>query len=70
LRPLTAKPLAVGFGLSNAKQMRTVRPYVDGVIVGSALIQAIAGAPRPPFAKATRFVTALQHALNDREQVH
>jgi tryptophan synthase alpha chain len=44
LRELTEKPLAVGFGLSSADGVREVAPHADGVVVGSALIDACAGA--------------------------
>lgn len=43
LRTVTKKPLAVGFGLSSAQHMHEVAPFVDGVIVGSAFIDAYAG---------------------------
>ena len=47
LRTVTDKPLAVGFGLSSAAHLREVAPFVDGVIVGSALIDAYATARGP-----------------------
>ena len=40
LRAITEKPLAVGFGLSTQAQMREMSQYADGLIVGSALIEA------------------------------
>jgi len=40
LREITNKPLAVGFGISSADHVRAVKDLVDGVIVGSALIDA------------------------------
>lgn len=43
LRAVTVKPLAVGFGVSNAAQVREVAPLADGIIVGSALIDAYEG---------------------------
>lgn len=44
LRGVTDAPLAVGFGISSAGHVDRVRDAVDGVIVGSALIDAYAGA--------------------------
>lgn len=43
LRGATDKPLAVGFGLSSAAHVREVAGLADGVIVGSALVDAYAG---------------------------
>ncbi|MGC2361461.1 MAG: tryptophan synthase subunit alpha [Candidatus Cybelea sp.] len=43
LRELTNKPLAVGFGLSRPQDVRSVGMPADGVVVGSALIDAYAG---------------------------
>ncbi|HEX5273961.1 MAG TPA: tryptophan synthase subunit alpha [Candidatus Rubrimentiphilum sp.] len=43
LRAATKKPLAVGFGISTRAQVDAVRGLADGVIVGSALVDAYAG---------------------------
>jgi len=43
LRAATNKPLAVGFGISTAEQVRAVAPLGDGIIIGSALIDAYSG---------------------------
>jgi tryptophan synthase alpha chain len=43
LRAATQKPLAVGFGISTRDQVRAVAALADGVVVGSALIDAYAG---------------------------
>ena len=43
LREMTKEPLAVGFGISSAEHVRVVAPLADGVIVGSAVIDAYAG---------------------------
>ena len=42
LRLITAKPLAVGFGVSLPEHVRAVAPLADGIIVGSALLDAYA----------------------------
>jgi tryptophan synthase alpha chain len=43
MRELTTKPLAVGFGLSRPEDVGAVAAFADGVIVGSALIDAYRG---------------------------
>ena len=42
LREVTEKPLAVGFGVSAPEHVRDVARFADGIIVGSALIDAYA----------------------------
>lgn len=39
VRAATDKPLALGFGIKSGEQARAVRGLVDGVIVGSALVE-------------------------------
>ena len=41
LKLLTTTPVCVGFGISTPQQARTVAGIADGVIIGSALIQAL-----------------------------
>jgi len=41
IRPLTDKPLAVGFGVSTPEHAKAIAAHADGVIVGSALIDTI-----------------------------
>jgi tryptophan synthase alpha chain len=41
IKKLTAKPVCVGFGISNARQVREVSRFSDGVIVGSAIVAKI-----------------------------
>ena len=40
-RRLTSLPLAVGFGISTAAQVREVQSYADAAVVGSAVVHAI-----------------------------
>jgi tryptophan synthase alpha chain len=41
LKKMAHVPIAVGFGISNAEQARTVAQLADGVVVGSALIDVL-----------------------------
>jgi tryptophan synthase alpha chain len=41
MRRVTALPLAVGFGISTAEQVRSVAEIADGVVVGSAFVRVI-----------------------------
>ena len=40
-RKLSPLPVCAGFGIRNAEQIRKLAPFVDGVIVGSALVEVI-----------------------------
>jgi tryptophan synthase alpha chain len=41
MRKVTQLPLAVGFGISNADQVRAVGTLADGVVVGTAIVRAV-----------------------------
>jgi len=41
IRKYTDKPIAIGFGISNASQVRQMSEIADGVIVGSAVVDII-----------------------------
>jgi tryptophan synthase alpha chain len=46
LRPVLGElPLAVGFGVRDPESARALAAHADAVVVGSALVQAIADAP-------------------------
>ncbi len=45
IRATTELPVCVGIGISNAAQAARVAGFADGVIVASALVKAILGAP-------------------------
>jgi len=67
LRAATALPLAVGFGISTAAHVAAIGAVADGVIVGSALIDAYAGSRRADAArKAGDFAAILRGALPQR----
>jgi tryptophan synthase alpha chain len=44
LRAVTDKPLAVGFGVSTAEDVRAIAKVADGIVVGSALVSACGAA--------------------------
>ena len=41
VRSVTDIPIAVGFGMSSQEDIKRLLPYVDGVIVGSAIVKKI-----------------------------
>ncbi|OGX29084.1 MAG: tryptophan synthase subunit alpha [Omnitrophica WOR_2 bacterium RIFCSPHIGHO2_02_FULL_67_20] len=64
LKLLTTKPVCVGFGISTSAQAAAVARVADGVIVGSALIQAMALARgRAALRRAAAFVARLRKAV-------
>ena len=62
VRAVAHTPLAVGFGISTPEQARVVAGVADGVIVGSALINAVRAGHNPE-ADAAAFVAGLRAAL-------
>ncbi|MCB0213115.1 MAG: tryptophan synthase subunit alpha [Anaerolineae bacterium] len=60
VRATTDTPLAVGFGIGNGQQARTVAELADGVIVGSALVKRAAESPQA----VRELAEELRHALN------
>ena len=66
VRRATALPVAVGFGISTPAQARTVAGQADGVVVGSALVDALgAGGVQ----RARAFLGDMRKALDDRAVV-
>ncbi len=62
IKARTKLPVAVGFGISTAAQATEISSYADGVIVGSALIDAVnRGADKPR--AASQMVRSLRKAL-------
>jgi tryptophan synthase alpha chain len=63
VRAATTLPVAVGFGISTAAQVRETARLADGVVVGSALVEALAaGGP----AGVERLVRELAQAARER----
>jgi tryptophan synthase alpha chain len=64
VRRRTETPLAVGFGISTPEQAATIGRMADGVIVGSALINAVdRPTPAGEAAAAAEFTRSLREAL-------
>lgn len=66
VREATTLPVAVGFGISTADQARTVARIADGVVVGSALVDALGSSGVDG---AARFLRALRKAVDTVEAV-
>ncbi len=66
LRAQAVAPVVVGFGVRDAATAATLAPCADGVVVGSALVEAIAGAADADDAArcAAAFLAPIRAALN------
>ena len=74
LRALTCLPVAVGFGISTADQVRQVWDYADAAVVGSAIVKEIEeNSDRPDLVEhVAAFVRSLAPVIerSDRKGVH
>jgi tryptophan synthase alpha chain len=67
LRPATALPLTVGFGIATPAQAAAAGAVADGVIVGSALVDSYAGSSGAEAARlAAAYAASLRAALPER----
>ncbi len=65
VRRLTKKPFVVGFGISTPEAAGKISRFSDGIVVGSALLQCISGAPRgEEAAPANSFLKSLRAAID------
>lgn len=60
VRRRTALPIVVGFGISRPEHLSALQGKADGVIVASALLDAIAKSPADPAGQVRQFLTALR----------
>lgn len=65
VRRRTSAPLAVGFGISTPEQAAAIGRMADGVIVGSALINAVDRADSGKPQAATDFVRSLRESMEN-----
>jgi tryptophan synthase alpha chain len=67
LRACTEQPIAVGFGIATPAHVRAVIEHADGVIIGSALLDTIAGLQGEKAAKAAgNYIRSLSAMLTRR----
>jgi tryptophan synthase alpha chain len=60
VRRRTALPVIVGFGISRAEHLAALEGHADGVIVASALLDAIGHSPENAADRVRRFLTQLR----------
>ena len=65
IRSHTDRPLMLGFGISNAKQVRELKSYIDGGIIGSAIVKIIEEYGKESVDKVYEFTKELKAALLD-----
>jgi tryptophan synthase alpha chain len=61
-------PVLIGFGIKDAASAATLAPAADGVVVGSALVETLAGATSPAdaVARAGAFLAPIRDALDGK----
>ena len=63
VRKRTSLPVVVGFGISRPEHLAALRGKADGVIVASALLDAIARDPGDPAARVRHFLEGLRQPV-------
>jgi len=66
LRAQSQVPVLIGFGIRDAASAAKLAPAADGIVVGSALVEALAGATSPAdaAARAAAFLAPIRAALS------
>ena len=66
LRNSTKKPLMLGFGISRPQQIIPVKKYIDGIIIGSAIIRIISKTRKKEvFDKIENFINSFRKVLKN-----
>lgn len=63
IRRLTSLPVVVGFGISRAEHLESLKGRADGAIVASALLDQIASAPEQAAERVAGFLKPLRRGL-------
>jgi len=69
IRSLSSIPVAVGFGISSAREARSISSFADGVIVGSAIIRKIkeSKSKKDMVKKVGEFALSLSQAIKNKK---
>jgi tryptophan synthase alpha chain len=67
IRARSKAPVAVGFGVRDAASAKAIGAFADAVVIGSALVERLAGATTAEHAteQATAFLQPIRQALDD-----
>jgi tryptophan synthase alpha chain len=63
VRALTKTPVCAGFGIRSREQVQLLRGHVDGVVVGSALVEVLERGGNP-----TEWLAALRGSTRSKEK--
>lgn len=68
IRARASAPVAVGFGIRDAQSARAIAEFADAVVIGSALVEKLAGATEAAeiSARANAFLKPIREALDAR----
>ena len=72
IKAQTRSPVAVGFGVKEASQAVAIAQFADAVVIGSALVEALAGGDNAEAAcaKARAFLAPIRSALDAVHKTH
>lgn len=68
LRETTKKSLLIGFGISNPQQIVSINEYIDGIIIGSAIIKIISKKNKNMFHRIEKFINSFRKVLKNGKQ--